>query len=789
MKNEKRGRALKVAALIIIILAAIILIALLSLYLYARARIDFKADEEMFDASIHWNSTAFYADLYKDDEEYTPVEIETAGSLKKQFYSLDEISDYIKDGFIGVEDRLFYTHRGVDFKRTFYAAANLIFKRQKTFGASTITQQVIKNISGDNEVTLTRKISEIIRALSIEQKYSKDEIFEVYLNIIPMGDNIYGVGLASRAYFGKEPSELSPAEAATLIGITNAPTAYNPYTNTDMCKAKRNTVLSVMRDTGVITESEYLSSLSQPLSVIPRDLRSDRYDSWFTETVIADITQDFAEKYGISEGVASLRLLGGGYSVYTTMDIRAQKILEDVFSNKNNFPDDVNRGLEYSMVITDAKTGDISAIVGRVGEKRANRILNHATVAHTPASTLKPLALYAPLIDEGKISWSSIFDDVPVSFSESDDGWTAYPRNSPAVYDGLTTVSDAIKKSKNTVAVRLYNMRGGESVYNDLNNRYGISTLVRSRKSESGTLTDIAPSPLGLGQLCDGIHLRKMVECYGAFPANGVLSKARSYISVINSSGEQVLSNSSEKKRIYKESTAKIMNQLLMQVVSDGTAKSISLKDKINTAGKTGTAGGSYEKMFIGYTPYYVGGIWCGYDGERKAVLSNAHLGIWDKVMTALHEEIISEGGTEQFSTDGLLYRAYCMDSGELYSDNCILDPRGSRLAYGYFTKDNMPQTLCQRHIICPYDTLSKGVSFGYLQGEDIALVSLLDIPDRKFPTEIYVTDAEFVYRDIKSVAEIDYGSDLPYFYALLPEGEYAGITNRKRQFNAPCKA
>ncbi len=787
MKTKSSGHILKLISLIILIFAVLVLLAVVSLYFYARSKIDFDADEAMFDTSIHWNSTTFYADENKYDDEYIPIKIESAGSLKKEFYSLDEISNYIKDGFISVEDRIFYTHHGVDIKRTMYAAVNLIFKHKNTFGASTITQQVIKNISGDNEITLTRKLSEIIRALSIEQKYSKDEIFEVYLNIIPMGDNIYGVGLASRSYFGKEPSELTPAEAATLIGITNAPTAYNPYSNPDMCRTKRNNVLAIMRDTGVISEEEYSSSISEPLNVMPRELREDKYDSWFTETVIADITQDFAKENGISERAASIRLLGGGYSVYTTMDIRAQKILENFFENKDNFPNEVNEGLEFSMVITDTRTGDISAIVGRVGEKRANRILNHATLPHTPASALKPLALYAPLIEEGKICWSSVFDDIPVSFSEQDGEWVAYPRNSPAVYDGLTTISEAVKKSKNTVAVRLYNMRGGDRIYNDLIERYAISTLVKSRRTDGGTVTDIAASPLALGQLCDGISLRKLVECYGAFASDGVLSNARSYVSVKDSSGNVVLTNNNEQKRIYKESTARIMNQLLSQVVTDGTARSITLKSYIDVAGKTGTSGGSLDKIFIGYTPYYVCGVWCGYENDRRAVNTTSHLSAWDSVMTALHEDMIGRDDVKHFSTDGLLYRAYCMDSGELYSDNCILDPRGSRLAYGYFTQDTAPATLCTRHIVCPYDTVTKGISLGYCPSDDIALVSLLDIPDRKFPMEIYILDAEFVYRGIKSTAEVDYTSDLPYFYALLPEGEYAGISDRKRQFNAPC--
>ena len=192
--------------------------------------VDFKTDEKLFDSSRSFNSTEFYANS-SSTGEYVPQLIETSGNIRKSHYSLDEISDYVKKGFIAVEDKIFYEHDGVDIKRTVLAAVNYIFKKDKLFGASTITQQVVKNISGDNQLRLSRKISEIVRALHIEQKYSKEDILEVYLNIIPMSENIYGIGYASKAYFGKEPSVLTAAEAATLIGITNAPSAYNPYNN------------------------------------------------------------------------------------------------------------------------------------------------------------------------------------------------------------------------------------------------------------------------------------------------------------------------------------------------------------------------------------------------------------------------------------------------------------------------------------------------------------------------------------------------------------------------------
>ncbi|MBR4836535.1 MAG: penicillin-binding protein, partial [Clostridia bacterium] len=423
-------------------------------------------DEKLFDSSRSFESTLFYAE---------GEVIETSGSIRKLHYTLDEISPYVSRGFIAVEDRMFYEHPGVDIKRTALAAINLIVKKDDTFGASTITQQVIKNISGDNQVKIRRKICEILRALHIERIYTKNDILEVYLNVIPMGDNIYGIGAASRAYFGKEPSDLSVEEAATLIGITNAPTAYSPYLNPDACLRKRNIVLGVMQSQGVITDSEYNEAASKPLTVIAREDREDRFNSWFVETAIQEICEDMSHLYGITESAARLMLLGGGYKVYTTMDRSVQNTLEEYFEDYDNLADETSNGLNYAMVITDSESGNLLGIIGRAGEKKGNRLLSHATTPHIPASTLKPIALYAPLIDQEMINWATVFDDVPVKFLENN---REYPKNSPDVYDGLTTVKDAIRLSKNTVAVRLSEMLTPKGIYNSLIDNFGFDTLV-----------------------------------------------------------------------------------------------------------------------------------------------------------------------------------------------------------------------------------------------------------------------------------------------------------------------
>lgn len=780
---NRQKKKIKLLALIIFSCSLIMALTFGLLIVHVYKGISFEGDERLFESAGSFNSTTFYANG-SEGAEYLPIAIETSGGMRKTFYSLDEISPLIKSGFLSVEDKIFFEHRGIDLKRTLMATANYLLGRDKVFGASTITQQVIKNISGDNQLSIKRKMQEIIRAFHIERNYSKEEILEVYLNVIPMSENIYGVGAAARAYFGKEPSELLPEEAATLIGITNAPTAYNPYINPDACKRKRDIVLSVMYDDGVISKAEYDRAKGTPLSVIAREEREDRFDSWFVETVIDEVVADYSAEYGISASAARMTLLGGGYKVYTTMNIEVQRKLDCYFENTANFPEEIREGLNYAMAVTDADTGYLVGVIGGVGKKSGNRLLNRATTPYVPASTLKPIALYAPLIDEGKINWATVLDDVPVSFIEEGEGYREYPRNSPAVYDGLTTVKDAIRNSKNTIAVRLCNIRTPKKIFASLREDFGFLSLIE----REGGLTDIAVAPMALGQLGRGASLLKMTESYSVFSGEGEWREATSYISLVDYNGKTVLNKEQGRKRIFKSTTARIMNQLLMVVTEDGTAKSITLKDKINTAGKTGTSGGNKDKSFIGYTPYYIAGIWCGYDDDKAiGSLSKSHLKIWDELMNLLHEDILNSEYKRKFSTDGLLRLPYCKDSGRLYTDVCRFDPRGNRQEIGYFTEDNLPMGKCDRHVLCKYDSITKAVACDGCPEENIIKVALLSVNDRSFPKEITVTDAEFVCRDIDRYIPRPQDCGMPYFEYALPDGVFVGKSKGKKQFNTNC--
>ena len=231
---------------------------------YASRNIDFDLDEELFEKAKEDKTVYYYA--YSSDGELIEV-YKSAKETVREWVPFDRAGEYIKQGFISMEDREFYEHCGVNIKRTLAAPVNHVLKLRSSFGASTITQQVIKNISGDNEVSIGRKIKEIFRALHLERRYSKDDIFEVYLNVVPMTGNVYGISAAAEIYFGKEPSELTLSEAATLVGITNAPAKYNPYTKPEACRDKRNRVLYAMYDVGYIERDEYERAVNEPLKL------------------------------------------------------------------------------------------------------------------------------------------------------------------------------------------------------------------------------------------------------------------------------------------------------------------------------------------------------------------------------------------------------------------------------------------------------------------------------------------------------------------------------------------
>ncbi len=682
------------AGIIILVIAILMSIFVSGALVYTSNKIDYSIDEELFLRSKESLATYYYAfDEFNNLEEVW----NSSSSKNKDWVEIEYAGDNVKKAFISMEDREFYNHKGINWGRTAKAAANYIFKFQPKFGASTITQQVIKNISGDNENSISRKTDEIFRAVKLEKKHSKDDILEVYLNIVPMSGNMYGIGMAADRYFGKEPYELSIAEAATLAGITNAPARYNPYEYPDACIEKRNKVLYAMYTTNAITEEEYIKACSEKLAVVDNNGKKQA-SSWFIETAREDIILELMAKQNISRAAASILL--NGAKVVLTMNKKIQSVLDEYFSNTENLSSNVGNGLKYSMVVTDPHDGNLLGIIGNGGTKNGEMLYNYATSPVIPGSVLKPIALYAPLIESNKISWSTLFDDAPNKYIG--ENGVGYPKNSPDIYEGTVDTDYALKKSKNTVAVELYNTLGARNIYELLKDTFGIETIYDELITADGRkLTDIAESPLALGQLSVGVSLRKLTECYNVFPNEGTLVSGKSYYYVIDRNGSTILDNIPRSKQVFSKATSQIMNQLLCDVVTGGTASRISLKEYVDTAGKTGTSGGDKDRLFIGYTPYFTAGIWCGYSDGKSAVGYNkpSHLDIWNDVMTEIHNEILSdykETG-EGFNTSELYYLPYCSKSGNMPNENCY-ESEDCEVRYGYFKKSEYSKEECNFH-------------------------------------------------------------------------------------------
>lgn len=744
-----KSRFFVVVVLITVLPALIFAAVAFSIYLYSKNNIDFRADEELFLAARSSNVTKLYYDADGYNGMYRAIEYATVSGAaeKRSFIKYENISDNIKNAFIAAEDREFFDHSGVNLRRTVMAALNYIFNRSDKFGGSTITQQVIKNISGDKEKTVKRKLEEILRAYNIENSHSKEEIFELYLNIIPMGEGVCGVSLASQLYFGKDAIELNVEEAALLAAITNAPTRNNPYNHYEDAIKKRNSVLYAMLDCGYITDGEYTTAKDSPIVLQDRNQVKNKVSSWFTETVCDTLVNDLQSKLGYTEGAAKMLVYSGGLKIYTTVDPEIQAIAEEHFkSNQYSFGEGYS-GPQYSMVICDSKSAMLRGIVGSVGQKRGNKIFNHALTPHVPGSTLKPLALYAPLVDTRSITWATVFDDIPSEVSQKEDGsYKAYPKNSPDEYNGLICTADALAYSKNTVAIELYNRLEKERIFETLYKKYRFKTLVKKEEKNGKVFTDLAESPLAFGQLTYGVPLVDLTAAYTSFTAGGVSQGARCYLRCCDGDGNLIIDNTAEKTRVFSEGCARIMQKLLSGVVEYGTASSINLKNVVDTAGKTGTSGRSLDKLFVGFTPYYTAGIWCGHDDGVTAVFGSTHLKIWDNVMIEIHKLKLDDiYNKETFNTDGLVYSAFCKDSGELYSPECVLDPRHNRLGYGYFLKGTEPRHNCSVHRVVRIDIESGELlhpfDITYRYGIDVALLGI----KRSLPDNIFVADGEYI--------------------------------------------
>ena len=652
--------------------------------------------------------------VYANGPDGEPVELERLqSSANREWIDIVDIPKQLQNAFVAIEDQRYKSHAGVDWKRTFGAFGNYIFHYWPSQqGGSTITQQLIKNITGDDDKRPDRKLREILRALDLEKGSSKDQILEAYLNTINLGRGNKGIQTAARYYFDKDVADLTVTEAACLAGITRNPESNNPATGLERSRERTIAVLEQMHKQGYIGKEEYKQCLEEAKaldSVNKGIIEAPPPQNYYVDMVIEDVIQDIMSDKGWDRERASDKVFSGGLRIYTHMDPVVQGILEEHYTDPKNFPagkstapsgkkDDPAQGqsVQSSMMIMDYQ-GRIIGVVGGIGEKTGNRIKNRATqVPRQPGSSIKPVSAYAPALEYNKIHYSKSIVDAPVNKNEKGQDW---PKNWWGSYYGSISVPTAIERSGNAAAVQLVvNVMSAQFCFDFVTAKLGFTTFVKSeRDPETGKIySDINGSSLGVGGMTHGVTVKEMSAAFASFGNLGKYYKAQSYSRVQTFDGTVLLERGEKNFALAMgEDTSYIMNRLLRLPItgSQGTGRAAAFGG-YPIFGKTGTTTDDYDKWFCGGTPYYVGAVWTGFD--LNADLAKAGIGdgvsttTWKKVMEKVHNA--KKLAVKEFPTSMKVdYRRYCTSTGLLATDAC------SSTAWGFYKKSALPSK-CTAH-------------------------------------------------------------------------------------------
>ena len=695
------------------------------------------------------------------------------GGSNRTWVKYEQIPKNLIHACIAIEDKRFEEHQGVDWVTTMRACIKM-FLGTGSAGGSTVTQQLIKNLTGDEEVTVRRKLVEIFRALEFEKQYTKEEIMEWYLNIIGLGENCSGVQSAAQVYFGKNVEELDLAECAALIGITNNPSIYDPYLNPEMNKERQETILWAMWDQGYINRDQYDAAVAEKLVFSNGSAEQDdggEYYSYFEDQVIRDVVNDLCEKTGYDYNLVYKMVMTGGYSIYSTLNPDVQASVDKIYEDLSRVPNTASaQQLESGMVIIDNQTGDIVALAGGVGKKTGSLTWNCATQSLlSPGSTIKPLSVYAPAIELGLITPASVYDDTPYSFTDT----ACWPKNSDSTYRGLVSINEAVCQSLNTIPVKLVAEMTPEYCYTFAKEKLGLSTLVSDYVNSSGeVLSDVNLAPMAMGGLTTGVTVRSVAAAYATFANEGVWRESRTYTKVTDAAGNVILDNSQDSHVAMKDMTAWYITYMLENTVTGGTGTAARLEG-MTTAGKTGTTTSDYDRWFAGYTPYYTGVVWCGYDDPEEIILTdsqtNPAIVLWKDVMELVH---IGLKDRDFEKPTNVVECTVCRDSGLLACDACRLDPRGDRLETVQLSLYDVPTESCDVHQeveICKATDHAANEYCALVPGNSVYTAGLLHV-SRAFPVRnVTVLDQAYVIA----------GEELPagYFAAVSPDVDAMNIS------------
>ncbi len=829
MKNKKIKNTArfigKTVGTVFLVGALTLFFSAIGFIVYAKNGPGLSVDEFYTVARAQDKTSRLYYVSYSEDDGRVGVikEMETLyAEQNRDWVKYGELPQNLINAFVAIEDHSFFTHSGVNLKRTAGAVLGYIGGKG-SYGGSTITQQLIKNVTGEDDYSVGRKIREIIKAYKLDAVLSKEEILELYLNTIYLAEKSYGVGTAARTYFGKDVSELTLTECACLACIPQSPSKWNPVANPENNELRRKTVLLRMAELGMISESDAERAANEPIVLSEKNegIKSgDKIYSWYTESVIEESIRLLVEK-GIAANrqTATKMIYTGGLQIVTACNPEMQDAVESYFKDSRNFftkdmgvpkksinggkggPSEgaVGNGVaeklypECSMVIMDKK-GNILALAGGVGEKKTNRGINYATgTLRSPGSVIKPLAVYAPAIDCGQITYGSAIDDTPVKFVKAAaGGMRGWPQNYPVGYRGLTTVRDAVARSVNTVAVKVLEEYGVDRSFKLLYDGMKMRHLINKETRGEREFTDKAVCPLALGQLTDGVSVSELTAGYTAFLGGGVFNESRTVLKIMDGEGKVLINNLPHGEALFSPETATVMTKLLQGVTAGGTASAMKMKKSVECAGKTGTTNNDHDRWYVGYTPDLIAGVWFGYPEphslEKFPTSPSPALKTWDNVMKTVNtERYLGREPTRRFTdAKGVITATYCRDSGKLMTAACACDPRGSRAETGYFKVGTVPTEYCDCHVLVDYDAVHGGVASPYCPADNRVKVGLLNVR-REFPYDVIITDAQYTYRYLSDGIPPCLHSNEPFYRNLMPQNVFPGRSATGRPFNRIC--
>ena len=621
---------------------------------------------------------------------------------KRKIISLSEMSDYLPKAYIAIEDKRFYSHNGVDVRRTAGAILGAITGTDRG-GGSSITQQLVKNITNQKARSglagIVRKMKEWSKAVQVERMISKDQILELYLNVIFVGgDNIHGVELGSIYYFNKNAKDLDLAECAFLAGINNSPNKYNPYDteedHSELIKTRTLTVLKEMKTQGYITnEDEYNAAVAKVeagLTFTKGNTSSNYSYSYHTQAAVDQVIKQVMEEKGLSRDFAEKYVYSSGLKIYSTQDTTIQARVEEE-TKKNKYivsGKDIdektgklkNEHTQAAFVIIDHTTGNVVGCSGGLGQREGST-LNRATQSvRQPGSAIKPIADIAPALQEKVITASTVYDDVLTEF-----GGNYHPKNDGRKYRGLINIRQIIAYSQNVPEVKIMReLTPGKSI--DYLRKFGISTLYKTGEDKDKNDEHL---PLAIGGISDGISPLEMAAAYAAIANDGVYIAPTFYTKVTDSTGSIVLTPTQEKTRVISEQNAYIVKSILKEPVNYGTATYCRING-IDVAAKTGTTDHSYDRWLCGITPYYAAACWYGYDKQEEVKWSGTNPAglIWSNIMKDIHSTLEKKTFTKP---NGIVDAKVCKVTGCLAVNSC------TDTYTEMFTQDNLP-IKCEGH-------------------------------------------------------------------------------------------